>query len=401
MFAPVADLGLVVCWDDGDDLHAEPRAPYPHVREVLCLRAHHGGAAALFGGYAVTAEGAGLVQSGWARMLMPRRAVLRSRTPLIRVAGDDAELARDEAARAARLPSVAWQAARTGLTSGPVLVQVPRRGYLPLLACVRCRTAARCRHCQGPLGLAAPHRPARCAWCGRDATGWTCPQCGAGTFRAVVVGTGRTAEELGRAFPAVAIRCIDGDHSGAVPAGPALVVATPGAEPALPGGYAAVLLLDGQLMLGRPDLRAGEEALRRWLNAAALARPGAPVVLVADVATPAAQALSRWDPFGFATRELADRAAAGFPPAVRVATVTGGPDAVAELLALAALPDHTDLLGPTSCPGTEPPAVRAVLRVGRSHGAALAAALRTAAGVRSARKSPGAVRCQMDPLELG
>ncbi len=35
MFAPVADLGLVVLWDDGDDLHAEPRAPYPHARDVL------------------------------------------------------------------------------------------------------------------------------------------------------------------------------------------------------------------------------------------------------------------------------------------------------------------------------------------------------------------------------
>ena len=35
MFAPVHDLGLAVVWDDGDDLHAEPHAPYPHVREVL------------------------------------------------------------------------------------------------------------------------------------------------------------------------------------------------------------------------------------------------------------------------------------------------------------------------------------------------------------------------------
>src|SRR6266571_775174 len=52
MFAPVANLGLVVLWDDGDDLHAEPRAPYPHAREVLCLRAHRGGAAALIGGFA-------------------------------------------------------------------------------------------------------------------------------------------------------------------------------------------------------------------------------------------------------------------------------------------------------------------------------------------------------------
>ena len=54
MFAPVHDLGLVVVWDDGDDLHAEPRAPYPHAREVLALRAHRARAAALIGGFART-----------------------------------------------------------------------------------------------------------------------------------------------------------------------------------------------------------------------------------------------------------------------------------------------------------------------------------------------------------
>ena len=66
MFAPVARLGLVVIWDDGDDLHAEPRAPYPHVREVLALRAHQGRTAALLGGFARTAEVTQLVTSGWA-----------------------------------------------------------------------------------------------------------------------------------------------------------------------------------------------------------------------------------------------------------------------------------------------------------------------------------------------
>ena len=49
-FAPVPDLGLVVLWDDGDDLHADPHAPYPNAREVLALRAHRAGAAALIGG---------------------------------------------------------------------------------------------------------------------------------------------------------------------------------------------------------------------------------------------------------------------------------------------------------------------------------------------------------------
>ena len=46
-FAPVRDLGLVAIWDDGDDLHDEPRAPYPHAREVLLMRAHETGCAAV------------------------------------------------------------------------------------------------------------------------------------------------------------------------------------------------------------------------------------------------------------------------------------------------------------------------------------------------------------------
>src|SRR5690606_40815934 len=54
--APVPALGLVAIWDDGDDLHAEPRAPYPHAREVLLTRAQLAGAGALVAGYSRTAE---------------------------------------------------------------------------------------------------------------------------------------------------------------------------------------------------------------------------------------------------------------------------------------------------------------------------------------------------------
>ncbi|MDX3110968.1 primosomal protein N' family DNA-binding protein, partial [Nonomuraea angiospora] len=134
MFAPVADLGLVAIWDDGDDLHAERLAPYPHAREVLGLRAHRSGAAMLIGGYARTAEATQLVASGWARPIVAARTTIRGLGPRVRPAGEDAELAKDQAARQARLPSLAWRALRHGLESGPVLVQVPRRGYLPALA---------------------------------------------------------------------------------------------------------------------------------------------------------------------------------------------------------------------------------------------------------------------------
>ncbi len=401
MFAPVHDLGLVVIWDDGDDLHAEPRAPYPHAREVLALRAHRTGAAALIGGFARTAEAASLLASGWAQPITAARPVLREHAPQIRAAGSDAELARDAAAQTARLPGLALRAARDGLRRGPVLVQVPRRGYLAALGCGRCRDRARCAQCGGLLTLPGADAALRCAWCGRPEAAWRCPRCGHGSVRALVTGAGRTAEELGRAFPGFPLRTSGGSHLiPAIDGAPALVVATPGAEPRADGGYAAALLLDGWALLGRPSLHAAEEAVRRWLNAAALVQPGPDggrVVLVADSAIPAVQALIRWDPVTYAERELAERAELRFPPAVRMASLTGPAGAIQALLAAAALPAGTDLLGPVDVP---PDSIRMLLRVPRSAGLALARALHVAQALRSARKEPGAVRVQLDPAEL-
>ncbi|MGI5292449.1 primosomal protein N' [Nonomuraea polychroma] len=504
MFAPVAELGLVAIWDDGDDLHAERLAPYPHAREVLGLRAHRTGAAMLIGGYARTAEATQLIAGRWARPIVAARTTIRSLAPRVRPAGEDAELAKDQAARQARLPSIAWRALRQGLEGGPVLVQVPRRGYLPALACRHCRTPARCAlpptrmapvllaaavlgsagpgagsptalplagplgalpldgpvnnptgqapsggrsgsgtrggpggyeagpashgtagsqddgagamgplgggavpgvqvepepFCHGPLALRGGHAAPYCRWCGRVDADWRCPSCGSPHLRAVVVGARRTAEELGRAFPSIQVRTSGRDGVlASVPAARALVVATPGAEPVAEGGYAAAVLLDGWALLGRADLRAGEEAVRRWMNAAALLRPAAELVVLADAALPAVQALLRWDPVTHAERELADRAELGFPPAVRMATLTGAASAVRQMLDEVRLPADAQVLGPV--PVDDAGQERAMIRVPRNGGAALAAALKGASGVRAARKSPDVVRVSVDPLDL-
>jgi primosomal protein N' (replication factor Y) (superfamily II helicase) len=406
MFAPVRDLGLAVVWDDGDDLHAELHAPYPHVREVLALRSELEGAAFLVGGYAVTAEGQDLVERGWAHAIRP--SDLRAAAPAIRATGDDAELARDEAARTARLPALAWRTAQEGLLSGAVLVQVPRRGYLPSLACSRCREPARCGTCAGPLALTSGHAVAHCLWCGRAAGDWVCPECSGTRFRAQVVGAARTAEELGRAFPGARVLTSGRDGVlGEVGPGAALVVATPGAEPRAEGGYAAALLLDGWAMLDRPDLRAGEETLRRWLNACALVRPasdGGRVVVLAEATRRAVQALLRWDPWWSAARELEDRRAVRFPPAARLAELTGTASGVEDLLAAAHLPLSVDVLGPQPLPAERraegPPRMRVLIRTPLAEGPALAHALHEAQGVRAARKAPDSVRVRIDPADL-
>jgi primosomal protein N' (replication factor Y) len=406
-FAPVRDLGLVAIWDDGDDLHAEPRAPYPHAREVLLLRAQLTGSAALIGSHARSVEAEYLLHSRWAHEIAVPRDDLRRRVSVAVTGDSDFDLARDPAARAARLPREAFETIRAGLAIGPVLVQTPRAGYATRLACDHCRTPSDCAACHGPLRITDARRPPECAWCGTVAEDWSCRACGGRGLRAPVVGERRTAEELGRAFPSVPVRASSGDRVlTEVPAKPAIVVATPGAEPFAPGGYAATVLLDTWLLLARSDLRASEEALRRWSNAAALVGSGSSpgrVLAVGDPAHPALQALVRWDHPGFARREIEERRSAHLPPASRVATLSGEPDELERALTGLTLPPGAEVLGPVPERGERgvvEDAVRYVVRVPRAAGPELSAALVRLQSQRSARKLPH-LRVEVDPVSLG
>jgi primosomal protein N' (replication factor Y) len=128
------------------------------------------------------------------------------------------------------------------------------------------------------------------------------------------------------------------------------------------------------------------------------------VVAVGDPTQPALQALVRWDPAGFARRELEERQSAHLPPASRLATLTGAEPAVAAALEILRLPPGSEVLGPVPVTGSGephgPPDVRAVVRVPRAAGAALSRTLVEMQGVRSAKKQP-AVRVQVDPVALG
>ena len=338
--APVRDLGLLAWWDDGDDLLEEPRAPYPHVREVLAARARLESCALLSAGFTRTTEVQAWVDAGDLKPIAAPPRAVRAAAPRVLVAGEGAELERDPAAASAHLPSLAWRTARDALKQGPVLVQVPRRGYLPSMSCQTCRAPARCGHCNGPLALPAPDAVPACRWCGRTVAHFECRQCGGGRLRSSVVGARRTAEELGRAFPGVPVHTSGaGEVLGRVTAAPSLVIATPGAEPVADGGYAAVLLLDAWASLDRPVLTAGEESVRRWFAAAALCRGagdgGVAVLAGAPTHTtiPAVESLVRWDPAWFADRELAERSELRLPPTVRMAALTAPRKAVQEALA--------------------------------------------------------------------
>lgn len=413
-YAPVMDLGLVVCWDDGDELHVERRAPYQHSRDVLLLRSEIEQTAVLMAGHSRSSESQRLVATGWAQELAAARPAVRKGTARVISTSDSFEQERDPAAALARLPHRAWSTAQAALKFGPVLVQVARTGYAPALACQRCREIARCRHCNGPLMQSrAPGSTSTmvtCKWCGQAETAFSCPTCGFHQLRAVAVGALRTAEELGRAFPSVPVISSSGDHvKTTVPDRPAIVVATVGAEPVAAHGYAAALLLDGDSMLRRESLRAGEETLRRWLNAAALVRPakdGGVVVVTAEESVEVG-ALVRWDPAGHAEREFALRHELGLPPAMRLASLTGSEGDVAAFQAALRLPAEVRSIGPapvmTAAPGPasdEVPDYRTILLFPYAMAASITGAMRSLKAANAARRVGAPVQVRCDGLDV-
>ncbi len=413
VFAPVADLGLICVWDDGDDLLSDPHAPYPHARDVAAIRVTERGAGMLLGAYARTAEVQSWVARGWIHPIAMTADRARTEAPAVRVvADDDVALERDPAARAARLPHQAFSTVRTGLAQGPVLVQVPRAGYVVSLSCQTCREPVRCPCCRGRLRtdlVAGSSEPVTsCTWCGRAVLAWSCPQCGGTRWRSTRVGSERTAEELGKAFPGVTVRQSSmGTVLAEVGSEPCLVIATPGAEPVAEGGYAAALLLDAGVLLNRPDLRAGEEALRRWLQATALVRPatdGGTVLAVGPSRSRALQALTRVDPVGFAERELAERTEAELPPVVRLAVAQGDWGALTELAETLAAVPHAVALGPAlvdPMDDGEEQLARLVVKAPLASGPALVDGLRVFMAGRSARKDQRPLRIKVDPVDVG
>ncbi|PPF47361.1 preprotein translocase subunit SecA [Pseudoclavibacter sp. AY1F1] len=373
IYAPASNLGAVLVWDDADESFTEQLAPYASTRDVALLRAERESLTLVFAAQTPSLEVARLVGMRW---LTPV-PLARPDSPKI-ISGSQA-LAEETPASHARIPALAWQEARRALEHGPVLLQVVRAGYIPSLSCAKCRHPARCTVCGGALEFARPSAPPSCRVCDSLHPEWQCPECGDKRLRNTSLGAERTAEELGRAFPGARVIVADGaSETVSIDDRPCLVVATRGAEPVPLSGYAGIVLLDTERSLAQERLDAGIDALRGWSNAAALAGPSAKVVIVGGE-TPASHALRTWQQPEFATRELSERRELHFPPAVRVATITGTDEEVRGALAtVQATPElqqgaALQILGPTP----QDIGSRAVLKFGFALGAPLARALKS------------------------
>lgn len=179
---------------------------------------------------------------------------------------------------------------------------------------------------------------------------------------------------------------------------PQVVVATPGSEPLAEGGYHAVVILDAQAIAGRPELWAPQEAMRRWFNALALARPEARALICGGITVSMAQALIRYNPVSFAHDLLEDRKANGFFPAKTVIAIDGQRK---DSLAVAES-SGGELLGEYTYQAVKEgtlPIVRSLVSVERDQLPEVLVTLKKVLQYRSAHKLP-TVKITVNPPEL-
>ena len=336
-WTPVPDLRHISVWDEASDLMQEPRAPYPHARTVAAMRAQLSGCSLLLAGHAVSADAVALVEHGFATRI--NASAERSALARIELVGEERRQVQGGSGRHWMPPHV-WKPLVDAARDDVAAVLVPQAGYAQGLACARCDQWAECPECGGDLGAQGPTATPQCRDCGKEAPTWHCPECRGYRLRPVGLGVSRLAAQLRRMAAGVPVVESSGaagtvaDHVSSE----GLVVATPGALPAVANGYkhcaivgARVGVIDG--------LGAEVQAVRRWLNAAALVRSradGGHVHIIGDLPEHVRSALVAWDGWDLAARDLAQRGELGLPPQRRALRLDGAPEAIDAAIAACA-----------------------------------------------------------------
>lgn len=323
LFLPIHNLDLIVLWDEGSDSYCEQRTPYFHAREVAIMKSHLERTHLIIGCAAPSLTAI--------RYLNDRYLTLLTRNPLTKPSAQVSILAvddRNSPSESGRFPTKAWQVVKRGLNTGPVLVQVPMKGYIQSLLCSTCRNRALCG-CGGKLVWREHRSNPECNLCGTVHNLWSCPYCSGRQLRYHQIGDVRIVEELGKAFPNQSIVYSNKDHRLLeLGSNPVIVIATPGAEPHVPDGYAAVIICNSRMMLERATLDAEEEARRRWFGIATMLRPGGALFIDSEGSNRNIQSLIRWNPIDIGLRELAERSELLLPPVVKAVEISGADPAV-------------------------------------------------------------------------
>ena len=343
IFAFPPDLKTIVVFREGSESHYETRSPGWNTRDLAIIRSVQDGCDLFFVGYSPSLEIGLLIDSDEVKMLSKsNRLQVSNFEPL------NGEL----------LPNRIFPPIRKALKSGPVLFLIPRKGYASSLMCKKCRNIATCE-CGGKISRRKITTEPECVLCGKSQPSLKCRWCKGDALIMLGRGGERHTEEIGRAFQNMPTYYSTADlQIVTLPNSPALVIATAGMEPRVDGGFAAVVILEGDSFFSYTDFRAQERARELFFIAAASVSKKGEVITVVNSSNQITSALTQWSPKVLASRELSERRELNFPPFSRSITMevenseaTSIVAGLKKALLDKRLPESTRVLGPAQSSG--------------------------------------------------
>jgi primosomal protein N' (replication factor Y) len=211
VFAPVADLGLVIVDEEHDGSYKQEETPRYHGRDVAVVRAREAGALIVLGSATPSMESFHNAQTGRYRLLSLARRVLDRPMASVRIVDMRAEFAAHGPEVVLSEPLATALGER--LSAGEqAIVLLNRRGFATVMFCRQCGHTLECPNCSVSLTIHKAIRRARCHYCNHSVViPSKCVSCGGTYLEQAGFGTERVEAEIRDRYPDARIARVDRD----------------------------------------------------------------------------------------------------------------------------------------------------------------------------------------------
>ncbi len=377
IFAPLTDLGVIVIDEEHDGSYKQSETPRYHARALAAMRARTEGALLVLGSATPSLESWHNALEGRYQLYELENRATRHQLPSVRLVDRRIRKAKNVGSV---LSEELHAAIKTRLSENrQTLLLLNRRGYATVQQCTACGWVAMCPACN--VSLTWHRRRARlvchhCRW--DEGVPDRCPECAEEELTFGGIGTEQVERVLSETYPAATIARMDVDTTGGKWAHGRIlrrvrnreVDILLGTQMIAKGldlpGVTLVGVIDADVGLNLPDFRAAERTFQLLSQVAGRAGRGddAGEVLIQTLRPehPALLHTLTHDYVSFATAEIADRLAPGYPPHRRIANlVVSGRDETSVADAAEELADWLEstidtgklsvcVVGPAPCP---------------------------------------------------
>ncbi|MDD2752497.1 MAG: primosomal protein N' [Candidatus Omnitrophica bacterium] len=310
IFAPVADLGLIIIDEEENSVYKQDQVPHYHARQAALMRSEIEKADLILGSLCPSLEAFFLAKNGTIDYLPLQR---KKSFPEIKFI-DPINFSYLERKKGGIFSRLLEDAVYRVLTEkGKTLLFINRKGYSGLAICLGCNSVLKCPRCNINLVFHFHQNQLQCHYCNfKMEAPKICPACNSGYIKFSGTGTEKIENELSRMFPQARISRLEDNQQVNLPDHD-IFIATSAIlkQPDLAFDLVGVLAIDNSLNF--PQLRSGENTFRLLSGLTNLTEKKM-IIQTSFVTHEVFQSLWKKDPLIFYNQELGQRKQLKFPP---------------------------------------------------------------------------------------